>query len=656
MVASLRKVSLVIAAAVVLSAAAPAHAAVPPVNLVEGALTATGGGPAADGVYNLSFYIYKSETGGNPVFAEGPTSVAVKNGLFSYSLGSKTKLEPAFLASLTQSWLAIKVENDAELPRALMHAVTYAQVAAVAGGVECSGCIKAGHLDPDALKDYAKTASLAKVATTGNFSDLNGGPDLTGYAKKSELAKVASTGQYGDLQGAPTLAKVATTGSYGDLANLPVLADVAKSGSYADLKNLPVLAKVGAECGTGLVVKGIKADGSYDCIEAATKLALDDVTAGLMFFGETYLGKSVQIPDNRANSPEDKDVAIDKIAVPNIGVATKLTVTVELTKDAGDSKSNVADKRVLLVAPDNTVYTLFCGAVAGKFDVNGKPLCSPTNSDTDYPFLKVYPKPDPVLVGDLTTWVGKNPAGTWTVKVHDYGFNGNGTDGKINTWSINIHTYGSKKLNVKGNAVVEGKLTVGGGIESSSGGIKLPTGGSCDASAVGSLRFDVDWGEQICQVSLHSNGSKRYVWARAGGGRPVVWSGGCTNHNTGAGWDRYCLNGSDQNTAGEYLSVDGGGVTTVKIAGWYRLNLWGDGYSNSYRRCVLRKNGSEFAYTHQYDGHSGWHQCIINQVWTFKEGDTFEPWFHMDGGGYKWHSWNSAGSHSRFQVEYIGPL
>jgi hypothetical protein len=635
-----------------------AYAAVPPASLIEGALTATGGGPAADGTYNMTFLIYEEEVGGNPIFVEGPLVVGVKNGLFTHALGSKTKLDPAVLAGLTQGWLAIKVESDGELARKKLHSSVYALVAGTASGVECSGCIKAGNLHADALKPYAKTADLAKVATTGNFSDLNGGPDLSGYAKKSELAKVASTGQYGDIQGAPTLAKVATTGAYGDLSNTPTLADVAKSGSYADLKNLPTLAKTGAECGTGLVIKGIKADGSYDCVEALTNLALDDVTAGLMFFGETYMGKSVQIPDNRANSQQDADIAIDKIAVPKIGVATKLTVTVELAKDAGNGSSNVADKRVLLVAPDNTVYTLFCGALAGKFDVNGKPLCSPTNSDTDYPFLKVYPKPDPVLVGDLTSWVGKDPAGTWTIKVHDYGFNGNGTDGKINTWSINIHTYGSKKLNVKGGAVVEGKLVVGGGIESTGGGLKLPTSMSnCDAAAVGSLRYDAKWGVQACELFYQNNGAPNYAWVAALPKLPM-FSGGCTNHPAGQdGWGRYCLNGTDFNTAQDYFDINQGeGVITFKVGGFYRFNFFAIQHGCGSKHFRVYINGAQRAYFHNNDTHDhSWSSHYFDLTWAVRKGDTFYFDAHANGcNPHRWHHWDTGSAHSRLQVEYVG--
>ena len=81
----------------------------------------------------------------------------------------------------------------------------------------------------------AETADLARVATSGLYSDLSGIPTL---------ATVATTGAYGDLTGRPSLATVATTGSYNDLSNKPSLASVATSGSYNDLSNKPSIPSV----------------------------------------------------------------------------------------------------------------------------------------------------------------------------------------------------------------------------------------------------------------------------------------------------------------------------------------------------------------------------------------------------------------------------
>lgn len=61
---------------------------------------------------------------------------------------------------------------------------------------------------PVDLSGYATTASLATVATTGNYSDLTGTPDLSGYATTASLATVATTGSYNDLTDKPTIPTV----------------------------------------------------------------------------------------------------------------------------------------------------------------------------------------------------------------------------------------------------------------------------------------------------------------------------------------------------------------------------------------------------------------------------------------------------------------
>ena len=247
----------------------PAVAAIPSMVAVQGSLTAAGSGPVADGEYAASFAIYPSSTGGTAAWAEGPVNVTVKGGLFTWQLGSTVPLKADALAGLDAPWFGVKIGADPELPRRQVSSVPYALRTAVADGLDCSGCVHAAQLDPKVLQPYAKSADLAKVATSGQYSDLIGGPDLEPYVKAAALAKVAGTGQYGDLLGTPKLADVATTGNYGDLSGAPKLATVATSGAYGDLTNLPVVAKVGVACGTGLAVVGLNKDGTLSCAPVA---------------------------------------------------------------------------------------------------------------------------------------------------------------------------------------------------------------------------------------------------------------------------------------------------------------------------------------------------------------------------------------------------
>lgn len=98
-------------------------------------------------------------------------------------------------------------------------------------GVDANGNLSFG--TDEVLTD----ATLATVATSGQYADLIGAPTLS---------NVATSGAYGDLTGAPTLSTVATSGAYGDLSGAPTLSTVATSGAYADLSGTPTVSTVGS--------------------------------------------------------------------------------------------------------------------------------------------------------------------------------------------------------------------------------------------------------------------------------------------------------------------------------------------------------------------------------------------------------------------------
>ncbi|MBM4346082.1 MAG: hypothetical protein FJ100_22140 [Deltaproteobacteria bacterium] len=61
---------------------------------------------------------------------------------------------------------------------------TFAEEAAVAkkaGSIQCTGCVGAAALAASIPADWVKAGTLAAVATSGKYADLQGGPDLTGY-------------------------------------------------------------------------------------------------------------------------------------------------------------------------------------------------------------------------------------------------------------------------------------------------------------------------------------------------------------------------------------------------------------------------------------------------------------------------------------------
>ncbi len=397
---------LAVAAAIALGGGV-AQAAVPNASVLEATLHSTGGGPAADGNYAITFSIYKDANDASPLWSEGPIQIPVSNGQFSHVLGSSTPLKPALLAA--GGWLSFKIGTDPALPAKPLNASLFALRAAVAEAIDCSGCIPAAAIDGQAFAAYAKKSDLSGVALSGNYADLAGLPSLpslSGYVKAADLAKIATTGAWSDLQGKPTL---------------------------------PALGK---SCGTGLVVAGLKADGSLECVQGGSSSSLpndgiDEISNGLIFnqFTDVFKNaKPVPIPDNFPLGVGDT------IVVPDVGVAQKLSISLQL------ANSDITGVSVTLFDPNNVQYVLY-----NKTGKKGDGIIT-TYPDNTLPFS-----------GDIAgTWVGKNPKGTWSLQVIDTAFKDNKSDGQVTSWSINVQTLSNKKIQVKGDLIVEGNLTVNG--------------------------------------------------------------------------------------------------------------------------------------------------------------------------------------------------
>lgn len=97
----------------------------------QGTLNNKSGGPA-NGSFNMTFRIYSTATGTNPIWTEtwsanNSSPVVVTDGVFNVMLGSITPLSNDFFALHPKTYLGISVANDSEfLPRQMLASVGYA--------------------------------------------------------------------------------------------------------------------------------------------------------------------------------------------------------------------------------------------------------------------------------------------------------------------------------------------------------------------------------------------------------------------------------------------------------------------------------------------------------------------------------------------------
>ena len=66
-------------------------AALPGTVVVEGVLTSSGGGAAADGTYDIVFSVFAAKSGGTPLWTE-TAKVTTTSGRFHHALGSINKI------------------------------------------------------------------------------------------------------------------------------------------------------------------------------------------------------------------------------------------------------------------------------------------------------------------------------------------------------------------------------------------------------------------------------------------------------------------------------------------------------------------------------------------------------------------------------------
>jgi len=455
-----------------------ATAAVPSSMVLEGFLNSTGGGAAADGVYDVTFAIYNVQSGGSAAWSEGPIKVAVKNGQFNYAIGSSKPLSAATLDKLSKAWLGLKIGGDPELPRQMLRSVAYALLADTAKKVACSGCISGGALASGAVGADKVGFTFAGAKTKGGPANVALDVQCTGCVTVAELKIDKDL----DLGGNALKAKAVAA------------ATVSATTFQGDGSKLTGIKIPSGECKVaGEVVKGINPDGSLKCVKAMDPKALppdgiDEISNFLIhnqFQNTDCIPKAVPIKDNNPIGMSSE------LTFGDYGLAQKLDVIIDVKNS--DLKSVV----IKLWDPANTEYLLWDKTSAGN-SLSG-----------------VWPSKTKVLKGDLTKWVGKNPKGKWRIQVIDNKFLNNGNDGAVNKFCVNIQTLSNKKIKIQGSLIVEGDITNSKGLLNLNGAVKLGSNTPCNIANTGAIR-DLNGHIQRC------NG---YTWSKLNGAlyRYATW-------------------------------------------------------------------------------------------------------------------------------------
>lgn len=352
----LRRWAFVAVLGIVVLTSATALAQQNPTVPVQGFLTDSEDVPVDDTV-SVVFTLYGDDGGGN--LAEVWTTtrdVPVEAGLFSVMLGTDTPLDLALFADNQRILLGIAVDGDTEMPLVELGAAPYAGWAAYAGSAGDAETLNgrtAAELESDtlsnltcssgdvALYDEASSAWICGAALSADDVDQQIDQELTarGYAESSSLAAVATTGDFADLNGVPSGLADGDDDTLGGIACAP--GQVVKQGAG------------GWSCGDDLT----------QMLMASTPLSIANGIISLTPGGidSTYLADgsvtNAKVASNAAISPS-------KIA----GVAATLTGTQNFDNDT--FVVNASSNRVGVGTPNPTQALSVSGNVAVTGSVN----------------------------------------------------------------------------------------------------------------------------------------------------------------------------------------------------------------------------------------------------------------------------------------------
>ncbi len=295
--------------------------ATPPQTITfQGRLTDPAGTALDDGAYVIRLAIYDAQTAGSVLWDAGEQAVLVRDGLFTYVLGSNVSL-PVSLFSGANRFLGITIGSDSELaPRIPFRSSPYA--------------LEASHADSSEVASFAHSSLTAQQSDSAGFSQL------------AALALSANSAAFAD---SATLADSARTA-----VNANTLAGMAP-GFYLDwnsINNMPAGFADGVDdgaafsAGAGLQLVGgefsIVASGVTEQLIADNAITAAKIAASSVGSSEVQ-NNSLTTVDLAANSVASSEI-VDN-SVTNIDMAPNSIGASELIAGAIDS-TKISDSSI----------------------------------------------------------------------------------------------------------------------------------------------------------------------------------------------------------------------------------------------------------------------------------------------------------------------
>src|SRR5580698_3517679 len=167
------------------------NAIVPPLVSFSGILNDDNGRPLS-GTVGVTFYLYKEQQGGSPLWLETQNVQPDKTGHYSVMLGSTTSegLPASIFASGEAHWLGVQVQGEEARPRVLLVSAPYALKAADAETI--------GGLPPSAFMLAASTSANAPSSNGTAQPGASGGPFIFGSGTAGFVPLWTSSSILGD--------------------------------------------------------------------------------------------------------------------------------------------------------------------------------------------------------------------------------------------------------------------------------------------------------------------------------------------------------------------------------------------------------------------------------------------------------------------------